>query len=92
MSGPLVNFPRKGEGPTTPGGGGSDMEARLTALERSVDRVTTKVDSLGERMSRIEGEIARLPGYPGLIVVLGAFVALISTVVGVGTFMLNAMP
>lgn len=66
------------------------MEARLTALERSVERVTLKVDSLGERMARIEGEISRLPGYPGLIIVLGAFVALISTIVGVGTFLLGA--
>lgn len=66
------------------------MEARLSALERSVERVTGKVDSLGERMARIEGEISRLPGYPGLIVVLGAFVALISAVVGVGGFLLGS--
>ncbi len=74
------------------GGGGSDVEARLTALEKSMERVTAKVDSMSERLSRMEGEITRLPGYPGLIVVLGAFVALISTIVGVGTFLINTVP
>ncbi len=77
---------------STSDGGGSDVEARLTALEKSMERVTAKVDSMSERLSRMEGEITRLPGYPGLIVVLGAFVALISTIVGVGTFLINTVP
>ncbi len=68
------------------------MEARLSALEKSMERVTVKVDTMSERISRMEGEITRLPGYPGLIVVLGAFVALVSTIVGVGTFLVNNMP
>ncbi len=68
------------------------MEARLSALEKSMERVTAKVDTMSERISRMEGEITRLPGYPGLIVVLGAFVALVSTIVGVGTFLVNNMP
>ena len=92
MKEPVVNFPRQGAGQSASGGGGSDVEARLAALEKSVERVTGKVDSVAERLSRMEGEIARLPGYPGLIVVLGAFVALISTIVGVGTFLINNIP
>jgi hypothetical protein len=68
------------------------VEARLSALEKSMERVTVKVDTMSERISRMEGEITRLPGYPGLIVVLGAFVALVSTIVGVGTFLVNNMP
>lgn len=92
MKEPVVNFPKQGVGRSTSGGGGSDMEARLAALEKSVERVTGKVDGVSERLSRMEGEIARLPGYPGLIVVLGAFVALISSIVGVGTFLINNIP
>lgn len=93
MKEPVVNFPKQGVGQSTSGGGGSsDVEARLTALEKSVERVTAKVDLMAERLSRMEGEITRLPGYPGLIVVLGAFVALISSIVGVGTFLINNVP
>ena len=93
MKEPVVNFPKQGAGQAASGGGGSsDVEARLTALEKSVERVTQKVDSMAERLSRMEGEITRLPGYSGLIVVLGAFVALISSIVGVGTFLINNVP
>ncbi len=92
MSGTPVNLPKRGAVPAAAGGGGSDIEARLTALDKSVERVTSKVDSIAERLSRMEGEITRLPGYPGLIVVLGAFVGLIGTIVGVGTFLINNVP
>jgi hypothetical protein len=92
MTEPVVNFPKKGGGQSTSGGGGSDVEARLSALEKSVERATAKVDTMAERLSRMEGELTRLPGYPGLIVVLGAFVALISGIVGVGTFLINNVP
>jgi hypothetical protein len=93
MSGGPVNLPRRDALSSASGGGGSsDVEARLSALEKSMERVTAKVDSMSERLSRMEGEITRLPGYPGLIVVLGAFVALVSTIVGVGTFLINNLP
>jgi hypothetical protein len=92
MKEPVVNFPKKGVGQSSSGGGGSDVEARLSALEKSVERANAKVDSMAERLSRMEGELTRLPGYPGLIVVLGAFVALISSIVGVGTFLINNVP
>ncbi len=92
MSGEPVNLPRRDVRSASGSGGSSDVEARLSALEKSMERVTVKVDTMSERISRMEGEITRLPGYPGLIVVLGAFVALVSTIVGVGTFLVNNMP
>jgi hypothetical protein len=87
-----VNLTPRGADISSPGGGGSDMEARLTSLEKSVERMTGKVDSIGERLSRMEGEISRLPGYQGMVVMIGVMVGLVSTVVAIGTFLINNAP
>lgn len=64
------------------------MEARLKALEVRADnvdqrlgRIETKVDGLVEKVSTMEGEIRRLPGYPGLITVAGVLVAVVALIV-----------
>ena len=50
------------------------MEARVSRLEGDLGELKTDMKAVRERLSRIEGEIARLPGYPGLFVICGTLV------------------
>jgi hypothetical protein len=75
----------------TGGGGGTfdgEMEARIKALEVRADvvdqrlgRIETKVDTLVEKVSSMEGEVRRLPGYPGLFTIAGVLVAVVAVLV-----------
>lgn len=66
------------------GDGGSTfdpMEARVKALENRADRIDGKLDTLIEKVARMEGEIHRLPGYPGLFVICGVLVGLVTLII-----------
>jgi hypothetical protein len=73
----------KGEPLKSGGGGGTfdDMEARVKSLESRADRLEGKIDTLIEKVARMEGEIHRLPGYPGLFVICGTLVGLVALIV-----------
>lgn len=66
-------------------GGGSgmsnDMEARVKALESRTDRIEGKLDTIIEKVAGMEGEMRRLPGYPGLIVLCGLLVGVVTLIV-----------
>jgi hypothetical protein len=65
------------------GGGGTfdDMEARVKALESRADRIETKLDTLIEKVAGMEGELRRLPGYPGLFLVCGTLVGVVALII-----------
>lgn len=73
------------EGSTLQSGGGGGtfdgMEARVKLLEDRMGRVEGKLDSVLERVSGIEGEMRRLPGYPGLFLICGTLVGLVALIV-----------
>lgn len=90
--GELIPFGKAGGGePLHSGGGGGtsdNMETRVKALEVRADmvdqrlsRIETKLDTVIEKVAGMEGEIRRLPGYPGLITVAGVLVALVAAIV-----------
>lgn len=69
-------FPnRRTDGAGGDSGDGGMMEARVTRLEADLGELKTDMKAVRDRLSRIEGEIARLPGYPGLFVICGTLVA-----------------
>lgn len=73
-----------GKGTLRQGGGGPydpTMEQRVAGLEKRMDRVEAKLDTLNERTARMEGEISRLPGYPGLITICGVLIGLAGLIV-----------
>ena len=77
--------------------GGGRLLAFDTAkarLVRTVDLAPVLKDESYVDDMRFNGDHAYVTdaGHPGLIVVLGAFVALVSTIVGVGTFLINNIP
>lgn len=72
------------ETPLQSGGGGGTfdvMEARVKVLEDRMGRVESKLDNVLERVSGIEGEMRRLPGYPGLFLICGTLVGLVALAV-----------
>ena len=46
------------------------MEARVKRLEDDMSEVRSDVKDVRERIARIEGEIRRLPGYPGIATIV----------------------
>jgi len=54
------------------GGGGTfdGMDARVTSLEKDMTKIKTDMKDVRERMARMEGEISRLPGYPGIATIV----------------------
>lgn len=62
--------------PGGPGGQDGDMEQRVAAVEKRMDRVA-------ETVARIEGEVSRLPGYGGIALIIGLIVGL-STLAQIG--------
>ncbi|KFI27797.1 hypothetical protein CN97_00890 [Haematobacter massiliensis] len=54
---------------------------RVQALEKRMERVEDKLDALGNRLSKMEGEISRLPGYPGLFVICASLVGVVGLLV-----------
>ena len=72
----VQQFPaRRSDGTGGDNGDGGMMEARVSRLEGDLGELKTDMKAVRERLSRIEGEIARLPGYPGLFVICGTLVA-----------------
>ena len=71
------------EGLKSGGGGGTfdEMEARVKNLEDRMDRIEPKLDSLNLAVARMEGEMKRLPGYPGLFVICAALVGVVGLLV-----------
>lgn len=73
------------QAPPLKSGGGSGtfdgMEARVKSLEARSDRLEGKLDTLIEKVARIEGEIHRLPGYPGLFLICGTLVGVVALIV-----------
>lgn len=70
--------------PLHSGGGGSTfdpMEARVKALETRADRMEAKLDTLIEKVAGMEGEMRRLPGYPGLFVICGTLAGVIALII-----------
>lgn len=74
----------------TGGGGGTfdGMEPRVKALEVRADlsdqrlgRIEGKLDELIGKVATMEGEVRRLPGYPGLITILGVLVAVVAALI-----------
>ena len=57
-----------------PGDGGGNMEQRVTAIEKRLDRFETKQDTLLERIGSVEGKVSMLPGYPGIAVIVSIIV------------------
>jgi hypothetical protein len=95
-----VSPPAQGAGD----GGGMDMlEARVARLEADMSEVRSDLKGLrgdvadmkadlGSRLSRMEGEITRLPGYPGLALIVGAVVGLVGAVFTVATYVIENLP
>lgn len=72
-------LPRGPKGPHNPGEppGGDDMlTARVQRLEEDMKELKTDMKNVRDRLAKIEGEISRLPGYPGIAVIVGVIVAL----------------
>lgn len=65
------------------GGGGTfdDMETRVKALEDRAARFEDKLDKLIEKVAGMEGEMRRLPGYPGLFLICGTLVGVVALIV-----------
>lgn len=63
------------------GSGGGDMERRVTALEGAVGEIRKDVTEIKVKLGRIEGEISRLPGYPGIFMIVGTIVAIGTAVI-----------
>ncbi|WP_375175521.1 hypothetical protein [Pseudooceanicola sp.] len=55
------------------GGGGPydpSVEQRVANLEKRMDRVETKLDTLNERVAEVSGKVSMLPGYPGIAIIM----------------------
>lgn len=54
------------------GGGGTydGMEARVKRLEDDVSEIKADMKDVRDRIARVEGEIRRLPGYPGIATIV----------------------
>ena len=53
------------------------LEARVTHIESDLKEVKTDLKSLLGRTAKIEGEVSRLPGWPGIVTMAGVTVTLI---------------
>jgi hypothetical protein len=58
------------------GGGMSDLSPRVARLEDDMKELKSDMKNVRDRLAKIEGEISRLPGYPGIAVIVGVIVAL----------------
>lgn len=63
------------------GGGGDVLEQRVKHLEEGMSEVKADVKNIRERLARMEGEISRLPGYPGMFVICGTLVGVVGLIV-----------
>ncbi|ULB10712.1 hypothetical protein ORIO_12440 [Cereibacter azotoformans] len=52
------------------------LEARVARLEDDMKELKSDMKNVRDRLAKIEGEISRLPGYPGIALVVGVIVAL----------------
>lgn len=52
------------------------LEARVGRLEEDVKEIKSDIKGVSQRLARLEGEVSRLPGYPGIAMVVGVIVAL----------------
>ncbi|HEV7258968.1 MAG TPA: hypothetical protein VGN82_14400 [Bosea sp. (in: a-proteobacteria)] len=54
-----------GRAPTLKGGGGGgtsgDMEARVSGIEKRLDKIDTKLDALGKDVAEVKGRISAMP-------------------------------
>jgi hypothetical protein len=67
----------------TSGGGGGDgmLEERVKRIEVDLTELRVDMKNVRDRLAKMEGEISRLPGYPGLFVICGTLVALVGLMV-----------
>lgn len=52
------------------------LAARVQRLEEDMKEIKADMKNVRDRLAKIEGEISRLPGYPGIAVIVGVIVAL----------------
>lgn len=52
------------------------LEARVRHLEDDMKEIKADMKNVRDRLAKIEGEISRLPGYPGIAVIVGVIAAL----------------
>lgn len=65
------------------GDGGGGMLERVKRLEEDVKEARADLKAVREKLAKIEGEVSRLPGYPGIAMIVGLIVAL-STAAQIG--------
>ena len=73
QSRPNLSVVSSNQGALSGGGDGpynGDMEARIRHLETDMSEVKTDMKDVRDRLARIEGEVRRLPGYPGIATIV----------------------
>lgn len=90
--GELIPFRNAGGQPPLQSGGGGgrfdDMEARVKRLEDDyadlkgdVKGLRADVGDLKVGLAKLQGEISRLPGYPGMFAIVAAMAGLVALIV-----------
>lgn len=60
------------------GGGGDDrmLEARVGRLEEDMREVKADLKVIRHDVAELKGKVSNLPGYPGIALIVGLFIAL----------------
>lgn len=74
----MLELAAQGDSLKSGGGGGTfdGMEERVKHLEDDMREIKTDMKAVRSDLAELKGKVGMLPGYPGIALIMGVFVAL----------------